>query len=317
MLVSEILLAARNDYLDDMVVPYKWSDDELLRHLNKALNEWCRETGCIRDITTEAICKTLLLANKYTYPIDSRITEIHTPCNIINCNSATDTTTHKGVDVKTDAWADDNLSAWRISTGDTFYLIPDYGTSNFRIVSYGASTSGYWTASVAVPITFAAGTKTITHTGGLFSSLLIAGDQVVISATTSNGTTAVPVTFTVVTVTSDSFTVSETVVGETSTAGIIQKVMNTLWLTVSRLPLAQLTIGGVLTETPEINFAYHSYLIDGILRDAYQKQDSQCFDKQKAMECRQMFDLNKRKAKSTRDWLRDSSETAKPRLGTL
>jgi len=317
MFVSEILLAARNDYLDDVELPRKWSDDELLRHLNKALNEWCRETGCIRDTTTEAICKTLLLSNQHTYPMDSRITEIHTPCNIINYNSVTDTTTHRNVEVKSDAWADDNISSWRISTGTTSYLIPDYGASNFRIVRYGANTDGYWTGTVAVPITFTGLAKTITNVGGLFSSLLVPGDQVRISGTTSNGTTAVPVTFTVLTVASDSFTVSETVTNVTSTAGIIQKIMNTLWLTVSRLPLAQLTIGGVATETPEINFAYHPYLIDGILRDAYQKQDSQCFDKQKAADHRSLFEASKRKARATRDWLRNSDETARPRLGTL
>lgn len=317
MLVTDILWSARNDYLDDVVLPYRWSDDELLRHLNKTLNEWCRETGCIRDTTTEAICKHLLLCNKHTYPLDSRITEIHTPCNIININAIADTVTHKYVHVKTDAWADDNLSNWRTATGDTSYLIADYGTNNFRTIYYGSDDDGYWTASVAVPITFVAATKTITHVGGLFSSLLVAGDQVVISATTSNGTTLVPSTFTVVTVASDSFTVSETVVNETSTGGIIQKVMNTLWLTVSRLPLAQLTTGGILTETPEISSAYHPYLVDGILREAYQKQDSQCFDKQKATEYRQLFELDKRRAKATRDWLRDSNETAIPRLGSL
>ena len=317
MLVSEILLATRTDYLDDVELPRKWEDEELLRHLNKALNEWCRETGCIRDTTTEAICKIPLLCYTHTYPIDSRITEIHTPCNIINYNSVTDKTTHKLVHVKTDAWMDDNISSWRIATGDTSYIIPDYSTNNLRIIRYGAKTSGYWSASVDIPITFTALTKTITQTDGLFSTLLVAGDEVVISATTSNGTTAIPSTFTVATVSSDSFTVSEDVVDEASTTGIIQKVMNTLWLTVSRLPLAQLTIGEVTTESPEINFSYHSDLIPGILREAYQKQDSQCFDKGKAIEYRQLFELNKRKAKATRDWLRDSSETAKPRLGTL
>ena len=316
MLVTDILWSARNDYLDDVVLPYRWSDDELLRHLNKALNEWCRETGCIRDTTTESICKIPLLAYQHTYPIDSRITEIHTPCNIININTIADTTNHKRVEVKTDAWADDHLSSWRIGTGDTSYLIPDYGTNNLRIVYYGAKTDGYWAASVDVPITFTA-PSTITNVGGIFSSLLIAGDQVVISATTLNGTTLVPKTFTVATIASDSFTVSEAIANEASTTGIIQKVMNTLWLTVSRLPLLQLTTGGILTETPEISAAYHPYLVDGILREAYQKQDSQCFDKQKATEYRQLFELDKRRAKAARDWLRDSSETAIPRLGSL
>ena len=77
MLVKDILWSARDDYLDDTVQPYGCKDELLLRHLNTALNEWCRETGCLRDWTTPAICKTLILTNQHTYPMDPRITEIH------------------------------------------------------------------------------------------------------------------------------------------------------------------------------------------------------------------------------------------------
>lgn len=249
--------------------------------------------------------------------MDSRITEVHTPCNIINYNSVTDTTTQKQVHVKTDAWADDHISGWRIATGDTSYLIADYSTNNLRIIRYGAKTSGYWTASVTVPITFVAATKTITNVGALFSSLLVAGDSIHVSATTLNGTTAIPKILNVATVASDSLTLSDAIFNEVSTTAIVSKVMNMLWLTVSRIPLAQLTTGGILTETPEISSAYHPYLVDGILREAYQKQDSQCFDKGKALEYEVKFEKDKRKAKAMRDWLRDSSETAIPRLGSL
>jgi len=315
MFTTDILLAARTDYLDDIVIPYKWSDVELLRHLNKALNEWCRETGCIRDTTTSAICKTLLLANQHTYALDPRITEIHTPCNIINYDSVLEQYTTKKVEVISDSYVDDMMTGWRTAYGGTGYLIPDYDYGHFRIVRYGSPDDGYWTGA----FTFTGGTtKSIFQTGATFSDLLEVGDQVWMTGTVSNGTTAVPKTFTVVTVSTTSFTVSETITDETvASGGIMQKVIDTLWLTVSRLPLADLTIAGIATESPEIASQYHIYLIDGILRDAYMKQDSQCYNKQLAMEHRGLFETSKRKGKATRDWLRNSNETARPRLGTL
>jgi len=314
MYTTDILTAARTDYLDDLVIPYKWSDVELLRHLNKALNEWCRETGCIRDTTTEAICKILLLANQSTYALDPRITEIHTPCNIINYDSSTATWSPRQVQVVSDAYLDDMVTGWRTANGDTQYLLPDYNTDHFRIVRYGSTDDGYWTGA----FTFTGTTKTIFQTGATFSSLLEADDQVVMSGSVSNGTTAVPKTFTVATVSTTSFTVDETITLETlATGGILKKVIDTLWLTVSRLPLADLTIAGIATESPEIKADHHTYLIDGILRDAYLKQDSQCYNKQLAMEHRQLFEVSKRKGRAYRDWLRNSNETVRPRLGAM
>lgn len=316
MFVSEILFATRNDYLHDLGDAdgrgKLWGDEELLRHLIKALNELCRETGVIRDTTTAAITQIPILANQHTYPMDPRITEIHNPAYGIYYDPTTGKYKDQPVLVKDDTWIDRNLMHWKIETGDVRYLLPDYDTNNLRVIRYPGTDKGYWSGA----FTFVSGTKTIGQTGTDFSKL-VAGNQVVISGTSLNGTTASPKTFTVVTVSTGSFTVSEAVANETASAGIIQKVIFILYLTVSRLPLNQLTIAGVETQSPEIKADYHFYLIDGILRDAYLKQDTQCLDKEKASTHRAIFEQNKRKVKAARDWLRNSEEIAVPHRGAL
>lgn len=305
MLVSEILWSAREDYLDDIVLPYLWKDETLLKHLNTVLNEWCRETGCLRDWTTAEICKTLILANQHTYPMDQRITEIHK--GYLDHGSPL-------VLPKDDEWLDVNIPTWRRDVGTVIYLLPDYGKGYFRTIRYPASSLGYWSGTFVFNGTFQTITHTIGATEGNFSDLLKVTDQVVISGTTLNGTTAVPKTFTVASVSTNPITVSEIVVDETASAGIIQKVIDTLWLTVSRLPLLPLTSD---TQSPEIRSDYHPYLIHGICREAWGKQDSQTFDKEKSREQRGLFEEAKRKARAERDWLRYSEKTMRPHPGAL
>jgi hypothetical protein len=236
--------------------------------------------------------------------MDSRITEIH-----------------KGyldhgvplVLVKDDEWADVNIPSWRRITGYVLYIIPDYGQGYFRTVYYPPSTMGYWSGAIG----FTAFSGTITQAGGKFGTLLKPLDQVVVSGTTLNGTTAVPKTFTVTSASEDSFTVSEPLADESAPSAIIQKVIDTMWLTVSRLPLVPLTIGDIETQSPEIRFDYHPYLVHGICREAYSKQDSQTLDVQKAKDHEGKFERYKLQARAERDWLRQSEKTMKPHPGTL
>jgi hypothetical protein len=306
MIVKDILWSAREDYLDDTVAPFLWSDELLLRHLNTVLNEWCRETGCIRDWTTPSICKILILANQHTYPMDSRITEIHKGY------------LEHGAPVvlpKNDEWLDNELPSWRRETGAVIYMLPDYGQNFFRVIRYPNLNLGYWSGAFI----FTGLSGTIAHaigtTEGNFSTLLKVTDQVVISGTLLNGTLTIPKVFTIASVSTSSFTVSETLADETvATGGIIQKVIDTLWLTVSRLPLLSLTSE---TQSPEIRSDYHPYLIHGICREAWGKQDSQTLDKEKSKEQRGLFEDRKRQARAERDWLRYSEVTMKPHPGAL
>jgi hypothetical protein len=140
--------------------------------------------------------------------------------------------------------------------------------------------------------------------------------------TTLNGTAANPKTFTVGSVTATTITTIETIATELAASAVIQKVLDTMWLTVSRLPLNQLTTTDIQASaitSPEIRLEYHPYLVHGILKEAYSKQDSQCLDVEKAKKHSDKFDAYKLQAKFDKEAsLRgDREETAMPHPGAL
>jgi len=307
MNTREILTSTRVDKLDDVKGYGKgyelWKDEELLRHLNFVLNEWCRQTLCLRDSSTEAICKILLLSNQHTYPMDSRIVALHKGRLLSGWPN---------IEVTDEIWLNDTIFSWETRKGDPRYLLPDHEVGKVRIVPYFNS-DGYFSGA----FTFTALTKTIGQVGALFSTYLVSGDRVVISGTTLNGTTLIPATFTVVTATADAFTVSESVTNETPSAAIIQKVRDTLWLSTSRLPLTQLTLALWESQSPEINFDYHPKLIDGILRESYLKQDVECYDQKAADRHRILFETSKALGKKEKYRLRHSSRVLRPNRGSI
>ena len=62
----------------------------------------------------------------------------------------------------------------------------------------------------------------------------------------------------------------------------------TLYMTVLRLPLNQMSLSQ-MDASPEIHFRHHFRLIDGILAQAYEKDDSQTLDPEKAERHRQKW----------------------------
>jgi hypothetical protein len=74
----------------------------------------------------------------------------------------------------------------------------------------------------------------------------------------------------------------------------------TLFMTVYRLPLVQFTTENLETE-PEIHFRHHYRLIDGLLCQAYNKDDSETLDPEKA-------------ARHERAWLNHIEEISRARL---
>jgi hypothetical protein len=306
MHADDIILAARTDYLDDLALPYRWTDETLLRHLIFVYKEFCRETGILRDFSTASVCEHHILANKSTYATSSKITEIH---------NGYLTEADVEIKVKTDKWLSENYPGWRTATGGTpSYLIPDYNANFLRLVGYPSDDEGYWSGAK----TFAVGGTITGVAADAFSNLLEAGDEVVISGTTLNGTTAVPATFTVVTAAAGSFTVSETVANEAGPAAtIIQKITDTLWLTVSRLPITDITMANWTTESPEIREDYHPYLVFGICREAYSKSDSQTYNEAEHRKFREYFEYEKMKAKFETDSLRRGRQHLKPSFGSL
>ena len=74
----------------------------------------------------------------------------------------------------------------------------------------------------------------------------------------------------------------------------------TLYLTVYRLPLVQFTADNLDTE-PEIHFRHHYRLVDGIMAQAYNKDDSETLDPEKA-------------ARHQKAWLNHLDEMSKGRI---
>jgi len=298
---TKLILSGARDKLEDWKGYGQgrelWKDPELLGYLNNAHNDWARQTLCFRDSSTEAICKILLLANQHTFPMDKRIVAIHKGRLLSGWPN---------IEVKDELWLNEYIFSWETRTGDPRYLVPDYEVGKLRIIPY-FDTEGYFSG----PMTFAAADKSITKAGANFSTYLSAGNQVVITGAPLNLGTK-----TVATASVNAFTVSEAVTNETSSAAVIQKVRDTLWLSTSRLPLNQLTMASD-NEEPEINFDYHPKLIPGILREAYEKDGAQTLDPKAADRYRILFQGHINMAKKEKYRLRHSSRVLRPNPGTL
>ena len=295
--------AGARDKLDDKILPYEWEDAELIGYANIAYFEWCRETHCLRDDVTATVCQIPLLAGTLVYTMSQKITLVH--------NGWLSSGRPK-LDVKDEIWLDRNTYAWRTSGGDPRFILPDFATGYLKVIRFPLTSKGYYSGA----FTFTA-PHTISQTGTLFSTNLVAGDQVVISGTTLNGTTVVPVTFTVDVPGTDSFTVTGTIVNESAAAGIIRKVTDTLNLSVDRVPLTPLSLAGWETGTMEIREDYQPYLIDGILREAYQKQDAACLDVNKSKEHGGYFKDNKAKVYNEIQRLRHGTTVLVPNRGRI
>lgn len=274
-----------------------WKDLELLGYLNNAYNDWARQTLCFKDSSAETICKILLLANQHTYPMDQRIVAIHKGRLLSGWPH---------IEPKDELWLDEYVYSWETRTGDPRYVVPDYEAAKLRIVPY-FNTEGYYSGA----FTFTEAGKIIAQVGTNFVTYLSAGDKVVITGTTLNNGN-----MTVATSSQDFFTVVETITDETSSAAVIQKVRDTLWLSTSRLPLTQLSMASD-SEQPEINFDYHPKLIHGILREAYEKDGTQTLDPRSADKFRLLFQADIIQAKKEKYRLRHTARVLRPNPGTL
>lgn len=73
MEVSQLFTVIREDYLDDVVEPYKWGSTFLLRSLNRAQEEACMRQKLLVDEDVTAISEVTLVAATSEYTLDSRI----------------------------------------------------------------------------------------------------------------------------------------------------------------------------------------------------------------------------------------------------
>ncbi len=77
------------------------------------------------------------------------------------------------------------------------------------------------------------------------------------------------------------------------------KVMDTLLLTVNRMPLTPFTIADIAaaTDITDIKSMHHSKLLNGMAKRAFLKPDSETYDKGKAEYHRGLFEVDKKKIK--------------------
>jgi hypothetical protein len=273
--IVEILDYTRNEILDDTVQPYLWTNSYLLKHLNRAYEELCRETLCLVDSTTTAVCQIKLLSNLGLHTYHAKIIQIFDMRR--NSDGAP-------IMPKSEHFMMYLTSNWRSLTGIPLYRIMDTQNRSFTVYPKYDST-GYIAGSSN--ITFTAATKIISQAGATFTDHFETGDSIVITGTTNNNGT-----FTITNVAATEITVSETVVNENNTSAVIRKVRETAILRVARLPLVSWTDAdfNTGTATPEIDATYHVGLADGIAKLALRKQDTQTYDPNKAKEHEKKFE---------------------------
>lgn len=221
---TEIIARVRLSFLADNKNPKLWSDAELIWALDTVYHEWCRDTLCIRDATTTAICNIALVANTYLYARDERILSIEN--GRLSSGGIVLPRTRAQMDYMNTTWRDDD-------GGSPYYLINDYTSGYFRISPYYPST---WTGS------------------------------------------------------------------------------DTIYLDVIRLPITRLTAP---SQTPEIRYDHHVFLIDGVLREAYLKPDTDTFDPQLSVRYGTRFEENKDKAREQSILLDGTYEVFVPHYATI
>jgi hypothetical protein len=62
--------------LDDNVVPYLWSNEELTEYLNQSIEEWCRLTDANVDKTTVTTCQISVTAGTSSYALNSKVLKV-------------------------------------------------------------------------------------------------------------------------------------------------------------------------------------------------------------------------------------------------
>lgn len=282
MNVATLIERMRSEILDDSIEPYLWSDTNLINELNDTIDELAEENLLIIDQSTTTIVEIRLPCNQTLHAISD---------SIIHFRFGRLESTGYGVTRTTEDWLNANVSDWRDTTGSApTHFAPSATKGYLSIYPKYDDTYEYIGSS---DISFVSGTKTISQVGGDFSGLE-AGDEVNISGTTNNNGY-----FTVVTVGTISFTVSETVTTEASTSAVIRKVMDTLLMTVNRMPLTPFTVADIASATniTDIKSLHHSKLFNGMAKRAFLKPDSETYDKGKAEYHRGLFEVDKKRMK--------------------
>ncbi len=217
-MTNQSILDEARDKLDDRANPQLWSDLELIRYRNKAVNRLCEEALLISDSITAQICRITVLANQGSYAKDSRIVQVR---------EARITARSMPLVKKTLSWINEHWPTWR-------------------------------SAQPGIPI--------------IFSEDIDEGQITLIPTPKDN---------------------------------------DTLSLAVYRLPLQEMVDSKDSREaSPEFHSKFHAYIHEGILAEAYGKQDAECFDRTLMEKFQKIFDRNVERAKLAAYQSRYASQTA-------
>lgn len=269
MTIDALIALVRQAFIDDGASRYSWSDETLVSHANEAQSSACRRAGILTDTLQASdadslpLCSLSVITGTATYRISSKVLRVlkeGTYLSSVGLN----------LDHKTEDWLNEFYEYWRTATGTpTIFtytkglitLVPKpvaNDTLNLEVVRLplvdmklgGCELVG------AMDISFNATNKTITTVGGNFltQGFLPYKATIPITGTVSNNIAVTPVT-----ITAKVMTVSETLVTEANTSAVIRA-----------------------NSYPEIPEEYHYALIDGICSLAYQMQDSETLDVNKA-----------------------------------
>lgn len=115
MLVSSLITTLREDYLNDAVAEYLWSDAGLLRKLTEAERQACNRADLIYDDSTLAYTRITLVDGQASYSIDPKVTVIE---NIIFDNKYVTKKTKEDMDSVSSTWRTDSGMA-----GKTIYAV--------------------------------------------------------------------------------------------------------------------------------------------------------------------------------------------------
>jgi len=157
MIGQELIAQLRESILNDVALPYLWSDAELLRYLNYAEVQACRRAHLIIDGTTvsdngtaatagtlgqKPLCMLPIVANVATYNLSPKILQVR------RCQLMSMTTSLPGP--KTYEEVDEILSGWWGTVG-TLGTSGSYSTAGSSGTVGAAGTSGYPTCWLNEP----------------------------------------------------------------------------------------------------------------------------------------------------------------------
>ena len=73
MLLTQLLKILRQEFLDDVVEPYLWSDPELVFNIREAQEEACRRAHLIIEQNDPALCQISIQVGVYSYPLHDKV----------------------------------------------------------------------------------------------------------------------------------------------------------------------------------------------------------------------------------------------------